>query len=799
MRWLRPLLAYGAAAVVTTWPLVLHPRALLGATSGPGDPYLNLWILGWGMQTLLSNPAALFTGAVFNANIFYPATGTLAYSDHLLLQAVLLAPLYAITHDVVLCYNVLLIASLIASALAMHLFVRSVVSTESGAYLAGFAWGFGSFHFAHLIHLQLQSLYFLPLTFLLLHRVIAGRRLRDVVLLGAVAGLQAISSVYYGVMGGLALIVGGLALAAGVGRWRNVAVLRRLAVSAAIGVVLVLPIAMIYARIAEREGFGRNLYEAGRNAAYASSYLQAPQGNLLYGNTNLLRLEDKPRLTSGSDDAPPQTGPERELFPGFVLIGLAIVGAWLGWRSDARPTVLTAIVTGVLGFVLSLGPDGVRPLYAALHRFVFGFAVIRAPARFSVLVMFALSVLAAIAVRELLVPRVPTVRVRASAVYVLIAAALLEWLHLPPRLVASPPLHTEVGGWLAGEPGSGAVAILPLGIDADATPAMVQSLEHRRPIVNGYSGQRPAFFGPLADAVNAFPSTDALAVLHDSRVRFVVTPKPLDRVEPPIVERAKLAEGTIYELRWTPELETRLIAASAVEPPPPGPIPFGVGERAEYEVHWDGAGVSLSAGDISIAVESPAYHFVVTAATAPWVARFFEAHDVFRTQADEELLPRVHERDQQEGSRHVTRAFVFDGAARTVRTGRTLDEALASAAVLLPMAPRARDAISALFYVRTLPLKAGEHLRLPINEGGRNLVAELTVNGVEHITSVGKNVEALRVTPLVQRRAEDRQPLAATIWLSNDERRLPLILDVDAGFGHVRVELVSYRPAAALP
>jgi hypothetical protein len=95
------------------------------------------------------------------------------------------------------------------------------LNTEAGAYLAGCAWGFGSFHFGHLIHLQLQALYFLPLTFLFLHRVIAGRRVRDVVLLGVIAGLQAISSVYFGLIGAIALAVGGLALAVGVGRWRS--------------------------------------------------------------------------------------------------------------------------------------------------------------------------------------------------------------------------------------------------------------------------------------------------------------------------------------------------------------------------------------------------------------------------------------------------------------------------------------------------------------------------------------------------------------------------------------------------
>ena len=789
-----PLLAYCAAAAVTTWPLVFHPRALLGATSGPGDPYLNLWILGWDMQTLLSNPAALVNGAVFNANIFFPAASTLAYSDHLLLQSLLLAPLYAITHDVVLCYNVLLIASLVASALAMHLFVRSTVGTESGAYLAGCAWGFGSFHFGHLIHLQLQSLYFLPLTFFFLHRVIAGRRGRDVVLLGATAALQAISSVYFGIIGAIALAVGGFALAVGVGRWRSVDVLRRLAYSGAIAALVVLPVATIYARVAQREGFGRNLAEAGRNAAYTVSYLQAPPGNVLYGRTGLLRQQDSPIAPH------PRTGPERELFPGFVLIGLAIAGAWLGWRSDTHPTVLAMLAVGAIGFVLSLGPDGVRPIYAAAHRLVFGFAVIRAPARFSVLVVFALTVLAAIAVRELRSPRLPlpgrreTRGLSVPIIGLLIAAGIVELLHVPANLVAAPAQHTDLGDWLAREPGPGAVAFLPLDRDVESTPAMVQSLEHRRPIVNGYSGQRPSFYGPFVDEINTFPSADALATLHDSRVRFVVTSRPLDRAEPPITERARFDDGTIYELQWTPDLEARLVTANAVDPPPPGPIPFRVGEMARYEVHWDGAGVSLSAGDISIAVEPPAYRLVVTATTAPWVARFFEAQDVFRTRVDEELLPRVHERDQHEGSRRVTRAFVFDGPARVVRTGRTLAEALDQEAVVLPMAPRARDAISALFYLRTLPLRNGDRIRFPVNEAGRNLVAEVTVNAHDIITSLNKRVEAIRVTPVLQRRVEDRQPPSATIWLSNDERHLPLVLDLAAGFGRVRVDLVSYRP-----
>src|ERR687889_2640266 len=116
---------YVAAAVLYTWPLVLHPASQLAAPIGAGDPFLNLWILGWGMQTVLREPTALLSGRVFDANIFHPADATLAYSDHLLLQSAVLSPVYAATGNLALCYNVLFFGSLVASALAMHAFVRA--------------------------------------------------------------------------------------------------------------------------------------------------------------------------------------------------------------------------------------------------------------------------------------------------------------------------------------------------------------------------------------------------------------------------------------------------------------------------------------------------------------------------------------------------------------------------------------------------------------------------------------------------------------------------------------------------
>jgi len=385
---------YLAATIAFTFPLLVHPAGRLMAPIGPGDPYLNVWILGWDLRTLTSDPLALVTGRIFNANIFYPADLTLAYSDHLILQAVALWPLYLVLRDVTLCYNVLLFGSLLASALAMHAFAYGVTGSRWGARVSGLAWGLLPYRFAHLLHVQLQGLYFLPLAFLFLHRLMAGRRRTDAVGLGAMAALQAITSVYYGVIGAIGLATGAAALVVTAGRWRGALLVRRLLLSALVGAVIVAPFAWPYLVVQRREGFGRNLYEAAQHAASPVSYLRVPPGNLLYGQTGLLRPSGDARGAKGQ-------GPEQELFPGLAVTALAAVGLWRARRRDSWPLALSLAAVAAVGFVLSLGPEGVRLVYANVHRLVPGFQAIRAPARFGVLVSFGLAGLSALGMREL--------------------------------------------------------------------------------------------------------------------------------------------------------------------------------------------------------------------------------------------------------------------------------------------------------------------------------------------------------------------------------------------------------------
>jgi hypothetical protein len=629
--------------------------------------------------------------------------------------------------------------------------------------------------------------------------VFDGQRRRDAIALGAVVGLETLSSIYYGVIGAIGLLTAAAVLAISnvlpsarstlrpqpSALWR---VLRRSLLAAAVAILVALPWSLPYLRVEREAAGGRNLFEAAHGSAVLSSYVQAPETNLLYGRTGWL-------VPSAASRLPRRTGPEQALFPGFCALLLALIGA-VAPPPGLRRTAAVYTTLAVVGIVLSLGPDGLRLLYAALYRLLFGMAAIRAAARFSVLALCGIAILAAIAVRaiELHMSRSGASRLTSSLAIALVFAVIaVEYSNGSIAFPRAPALTSDAGRWLRDQSEPGAVVCLPLTFDTGNTPCMLQSLEHGRRIVNGYSSVRPPFFPALVDAVRHVPSPESLLALHDLGVAFIVSdrPLPLDPASGALVERARFGSQTVYELVWSPVAESAVSAEAFAPPPEPGRPPFAVGEAATYQVHWTSGPMNLSAGEAVVSVTAPhgseAFRFVVSATTAPWVSRFFEADANLETTVSGRLLPLRNRQTVTDGKRRVERELEFDARDRLVRmtSGGT--------AVTLPLAEDARDPISALFYVRTLPFQAGAHVRLPLSDNGRPSRLDVTVIGQETIVLDGRPRSAWKLEPRLSERVERQDPLSMVAWVSDDARRVPLRVEVSAGFGSVRLDLASYR------
>ena len=180
---------------------------------------------------------------------------------------------------------------------------------------------------------------------------------------------------------------------------------------------------------------------------------------------------------------------------------------------------------------------------------------------------------------------------------------MLEYLNAPLPLADAPPRANAGGAVAEARAASPARScICRSTIDIENTPFMVQSLEHGRPIVNGYSGQRPAF---LLRAWSTRSPTcrrrTRFATLKELDVRFVVSPTADRRRRQSAARRSSSARGStdgiIYELRWTPAAEAALERRQRAAATAAGR--GAVSPRAKsptYDVHWDGGPLNLPAG-----------------------------------------------------------------------------------------------------------------------------------------------------------------------------------------------------------
>lgn len=303
-------LAYLCLSVATTWPLARH----LGRDVAwdLGDSVLNIWILAWDVDRLRAilggdlHAVATF----FDANIFHPATLTLAYSEHLIPQALLVLPIALAGGNPVLCYNLAFLSTFVLSGLGMFLLIRRMTGSVTGAFVGGLLFAFAPYRIPQFSHLQVLSAQWMPFTLLGIRTYVDTRR-RGPLLAGSVAlALQNLSCAYY-------LLYFPPFIAAYVcwelartGMWRSRTVWLDLALASGVVAALTVPLLLPYALVRADFAFARTLADTSRMSADLFSYLTASTAQRFWG-ARLAQVFPKP---------------EGELFPGLVTPLLAAIG-----------------------------------------------------------------------------------------------------------------------------------------------------------------------------------------------------------------------------------------------------------------------------------------------------------------------------------------------------------------------------------------------------------------------------------------------------------------------------------------
>ena len=501
-RRLPELALFVAAAIAHTWPLASAPGTW--ARVDNADTALNAWAIAWVGMALIREPLRLF-----DANIFYPEPRTLAFSEVMLPQAVLGAPLTWAGWDPVLVYNLLAMAGFALSGWAMAWVVSRWTGDRAAGIVAGLAYAFNAHTLVRFGHLQAMHVQYLPLALVALDLLLRAPHARSALLLAAACVLQALTSNYLLVMTVVAMAA---AVAVRPETWRP-AQLGAIALTGLVAAAALAPFLYPYWLAHTQQGLTRTFNDVAMYSATWRDWLST--GGTLHH-----------RLWSH------RFGATSALFPGITvtLLGLGTIITGRAWR-DRRARMALAI--GAAGLALSFGAN--LPGYQQLFEAVPLLKGIRVVSRFGWLTLFALPVLAGFALAAL---RARTSRAAGAALAVVVGLAVTAESSRAPMTFTVyegiPRIYDRVAAMddivLAEMPFPPREAI------PDNGPSVLYSAWHLKPLLNGYSGFTPASYATHFEVIRLFPSRDAVASLRAIGVTHVLLHKR--RVPADLVSRA---------------------------------------------------------------------------------------------------------------------------------------------------------------------------------------------------------------------------------------------------------------------
>ena len=464
--WLRAI--YLLLALAMTFPLVLHLRS--SVPSGAADLWQNYWNFWWWKKSLLE----LHVHPYWTSYLFHPSGTSLVFYTHSPFNMLVSLPVNVLLGPAA-AYDFCVVLALWLSGFGTHLLVRDLTGDSRGAYLAGIVFAFFPQHLEQTLeHLNLFSTQFMPLAVLFLLRIgRSGGGWVDGVGLGICYALNALVDWHLAIL--LTLLLLPLAVAVLVRRERAAqSILRDLALAAALGAVLVLPLAWplfdgmlggagYFQKLPEEQGIDpwfllvpgpQHPFWGSLTSAFYERYRAYPAAGFLcylgfvplgLGILSVLRRQ-----------------PGAALWGGIFLVSLVLaLGAQLRWGGEL------------------LGPP--RLPFALLAELPL-LSLMRVANRFLVISSLALAVLVGLGWAAL--------RVRSNARLLAFSSLILVeylWLPYPIQRVELSPFYAE----LAASPREGAVLDIPFSANNRTVMNMVAQTVHERRIAGGYLSTRP--------------------------------------------------------------------------------------------------------------------------------------------------------------------------------------------------------------------------------------------------------------------------------------------------------------------
>ncbi len=267
------------------------------------------------------------------------------------------------------------------------------------------------------------------------------------------------------------------------------------------------------------------------------------------------------------------------------------------------------------------------------------------------------------------------------------------------------------------------------------------------------------------------------------------TPTPFGDVPAPLVESRQAPADSIAF--GPPE---SLAPPPAPRPALPDVLPFGEGEWLKFSIDYgviNAGGAVMEVNGIRRIMGRECFDIRTEAKSNRFFSQFYKVWDRAQTFVDTEtVLPWRFEKHLREGSYEKDLVIKFDRNGHFARYENG-DE--------VSMHPYTQDELSAFYYLRTLPLEVGKDVFIDNHTNRKNYPLKVIVHRRETIEVDAGEFDCFVIEPVIREGGIFTAKGTLTIWITADERRMPVKMSTKILVGSITASLQKYRLGEATP
>lgn len=219
-------------------------------------------------------------------------------------------------------------------------------------------------------------------------------------------------------------------------------------------------------------------------------------------------------------------------------------------------------------------------------------------------------------------------------------------------------------------------------------------------------------------------------------------------------------------------------------------VPWRIGEYFQFSIEWNG----LNGGSSLMQVQNlrsvdgrRAYRIITKTESNSFVSRFYKVRDRAESYIDAESLYTLRfVKHLREGGYKQDTDVRFDQAHR---------KAVYASGPAEDVPARVHDVLSAFYYVRTLPLAVGSTITIPTHDNRKSYEMEVRVHKKERIEVPAGKFDCILVEPVLKSEGVFKSKGSIYVWLTDDDRRIPVLVKSKVPVGSISVSLTDMRLA----